>query len=218
MAASTAGGPGGNAAPAGKRILTRYRCAHTDCAILLGGRLLAIDVTAHRPHLSRHGRRRAARIRGEWLWPISRLRNPHRQFHGPVTAGVLAYALFGIAAVMALASSGLPLIAPLTGILGIIGVIVCYVKKSEAAGTWVYVAPDVAHPHVLVVAPVGRRRLAVLLTLGWILIGIPIAIAIWFVAGLWVIYRVVRGYLLFKDSEPIRVADSARSRRATSLA
>ena len=42
-----------------------------------------------------------------------------------------------------------------------------------------------------------------LLTLGLILIGIPIAIAIWFVAGLWVIYRVVRGYLLFKDSQPI---------------
>ena len=43
----------------------------------------------------------------------------------------------------------------------------------------------------------------VLFTLGLILIGIPIAFAIWFVAGLWVIYRVVRGYLLFKDSKAI---------------
>ena len=121
----------------------------------------------------------------------------------PVTAGVLAYALFGIAAVMSLASSGLPLIAPLTGIIGIIGVIVCYAKKSEAAGTWVY-------SHLtwlirtfwwsLLWAIVGWL---VLLTLGLILIGIPIAIAIWFVAGLWVIYRVVRGYLLFKDSQAI---------------
>jgi len=35
------------------------------------------------------------------------------------------------------------------------------------------------------------------------IIGIPIAIAIWFVAGLWVIYRVIRGYLVFKDSRAI---------------
>ena len=121
----------------------------------------------------------------------------------PVTAGVLAYALFGIAAVMALASSGLPLIAPLTGILGIVGVIVCYVKKNEAAGTWVF-------SHLtwlirtfwwsLLWAVVGWL---ILLTLGWILVGIPIAIGIWFVAGCWVIYRVVRGYLLFKDSQAV---------------
>jgi len=121
----------------------------------------------------------------------------------PVSAGVLAYALFGIGAVMALVSSGLPLIAPLTGILGIVGVIVCYVKKDEAAGTWV-----ASHLTWLIRTFWGSLLWAVigwlvLLTLGLILIGIPIAIAIWFVAGLWVIYRVVRGYLLFKDSQPI---------------
>lgn len=121
----------------------------------------------------------------------------------PVSAGVLAYALFGIAAIVALASSGLPLVAPLTGILGIIAVIVCYAKRDEAAGTWV-----ASHFTWLVRtfwwsllwAIVGW---IVLFTLGLILIGIPIAFAIWFVAGLWVIYRVVRGYLLFKDSKAI---------------
>ena len=39
--------------------------------------------------------------------------------------------------------------------------------------------------------------------LGIILIGIPIALLIWVVASIWVIYRVIRGYLLFKDSKPI---------------
>ncbi len=121
----------------------------------------------------------------------------------PVSAGVLAYALFGIAAIVALASSGLPLVAPLTGILGIVGVIVCYVKRDDAAGTWV-------SSHLtwlirtfwwsLLWAVIGWL---VLFTLGLILVGIPIAFAIWFVAGLWVIYRVVRGYLLFKESQPI---------------
>ncbi len=32
---------------------------------------------------------------------------------------------------------------------------------------------------------------------------IPIAVAIWIICAIWVIYRVVRGYLLFKDSRAI---------------
>lgn len=121
----------------------------------------------------------------------------------PVTAGVLAYALFGIAAIVALVSSGLPMIAPLTGLLGIVGVIVCYVKKNDAAGTWV------ASHFTWLIRTFWWSLLwaifgwVVLLTLGLILIGIPIALAIWFFAGLWVIYRVLRGYLLYKDSRPI---------------
>ena len=35
------------------------------------------------------------------------------------------------------------------------------------------------------------------------LIGFLFGPAIWFVAGIWVIYRVIRGYLLFKESQPI---------------
>lgn len=121
----------------------------------------------------------------------------------PITAGVLAYALFAIAAVVSIASSGLPLIAPVFGVLGIIGVIVCYVKRDDAAGTWVA-------PHFtwlirtfwwsLLWSMLGWM---VMLTLGLILIGIPIAFGIWFVSGVWVLYRVVKGYLLFKDSRAI---------------
>jgi len=121
----------------------------------------------------------------------------------PVTAGVLAYALYAVAAILSLGSSGLPLIAPLTGLLGIIGVIVCYVKRADAAGTWVashFTWLIRTFWWSLLWAVIGW---AVMLTLGLILIGIPIAIAVWFVAGLWVIYRVVRGYLLYKDSKPI---------------
>jgi uncharacterized membrane protein len=121
----------------------------------------------------------------------------------PVTAGVLAYLLYGLGAVSALVSSGMPLIAPLAGLFGIAGVIVCYVKRNEAAGTWV-----ASHFTWLIRTFWWSLAWAVLgwlvmLTLGLILIGIPIALAIWFVAGIWVIYRVVRGYLNFKDSRAI---------------
>ena len=38
---------------------------------------------------------------------------------------------------------------------------------------------------------------------GLILIGIPIAGAIWIATTIWVCYRVIRGYLLFHDSKPV---------------
>ena len=121
----------------------------------------------------------------------------------PISAGLLAYALFGTAAVVALVSSGLPVVAPLMGIIGIAGLIVAYVKRDEAQGTWV-----ASHLRWLIRTfwfsfLWGVVGWVVLLVLGLILIGIPIALLIWAVASIWVIYRVIRGYLLFKDSKPI---------------
>jgi uncharacterized membrane protein len=121
----------------------------------------------------------------------------------PISAGLLAYALFGAAAVVALVSHGIPVVAPLMGIVGIAGLIVAYVKRDEARGTWVE-----SHLRWLIRtfwfsflwAAVGAL---VLVTLGLILIGIPIALLIWASASIWVIYRVIRGYLLFKDQKPI---------------
>ena len=123
--------------------------------------------------------------------PASETRQP------PATGALVAYILFGIAALVGFAGHGF------LSLVGIVGVIVAYVSRGDLHGTW-------AESHLtwlirtfwwsLLWAVIGWL---VLLTLGLILIGIPIAIAIWFVAGLWVIYRVVRGYLLFKDSQPI---------------
>jgi len=121
----------------------------------------------------------------------------------PVSAGLLAYALFGTAAVIALVSHGMPLVAPLMGLVGIAGLIVAYVKRDDARGTWV-----ASHLRWLIRTfwfsfLWGIIGGIVLIVLGIVLIGIPIALLIWFVASIWVIYRVIRGYLLFKDSQPI---------------
>ena len=35
------------------------------------------------------------------------------------------------------------------------------------------------------------------------IVGIVIAVPLWLAVSLWVLYRVVRGYLLFKDSKPV---------------
>ncbi len=121
----------------------------------------------------------------------------------PVSAALLAYALFGAAAVVALVSSGFPAAAPLMGLVGIAGLIVAYVKRGDAQGTWIashFTWLIRTFWYSLLWGAVGA---VVLLLLGIILIGIPIALLIWAVASIWVIYRVIRGYLLFKDSRPI---------------
>jgi uncharacterized membrane protein len=121
----------------------------------------------------------------------------------PVSGALLAYALFGASAVVALISSGFHFAAPLMGIVGIAGLIVAYVKRDEAQGTWV-----ASHLRWLIRTfwysfLWGVVGFVVLLILGIVLIGIPIALLIWAIASIWVIYRVIRGYLVFKESRPI---------------
>jgi uncharacterized membrane protein len=120
-----------------------------------------------------------------------------------VSTTLLVYALFGAAAVIGLVSSGFPLISPLMGLIGIIGLILAYVRRSDAAGTWLE-----SHYRWLIRTfwfsfLWGMIGGLVLVTLGLILIGIPIAIMIWVAATIWVLYRLIRGYVLFKDNKAI---------------
>jgi uncharacterized membrane protein len=112
------------------------------------------------------------------------------------------YVLYAIAGVVSLISAGMT-IAPLFGLIGIVGLVIAYVKQDEARGTWV-----ASHLKWLMRTFWWGLFWAIvgwlfLITLGLILIGIPIAYAIWFGASIWILYRVIRGYLLFKDSKPI---------------
>jgi uncharacterized membrane protein len=123
----------------------------------------------------------------------------------PVSGALLAYILTGLCAITALVSAGgVVVAAPLVGLLGVIGVIVAYVKRDEAAGTWV-----ASHLRWLIRTfwfstfwgVVGGIVFVLLFIV--FLLGPLLAFGIWGVTSLWVIYRVVRGYLLFKDSRPI---------------
>ena len=55
----------------------------------------------------------------------------------PITAILVAYALYAIAAIGGVISSGLVHFAPLVAIAGIVGVILAYVKRDDARGSWV---------------------------------------------------------------------------------
>ena len=119
--------------------------------------------------------------------------------HPPVGAATLVYVLFAVAVVGTLLSHGLIVFAPLVGLAGIVGVIIAYVKRGEAEGTWV-----------------ASHFTWLLRTFWWSLlwdvigalllvtiIGIPISIAIFVATSIWGIYRLVRGFLLFKDNQPV---------------
>jgi uncharacterized membrane protein len=117
----------------------------------------------------------------------------------PISGALLAYALFGAGAVVALVSSGFPVAAPLMGIVGIAGLIVAYVKRSDAQGTWI------ASHFTWLIRTFWYSLLwgAIGAVFAVTIVGLIVAIPVWAIASIWVIYRVIRGYLVFKESRPI---------------
>ena len=120
-----------------------------------------------------------------------------------ISTTLLVYALFGVAAVVGLVSSGFPLIAPLTGIVGIVGIILAYVKRGDAAGTWLE-----SHYRWLIRTfwysmLWGAIGAVIFVLLAIIVIGLFIGYLIWVATTIWVIYRLLRGYVLFNQSKPV---------------
>jgi uncharacterized membrane protein len=120
-----------------------------------------------------------------------------------ISITLVIYALFGVAAVAGLASSGFPLIAPLMGIVGVIAIILAYVKRGEATDTWLashYRWLIRTFWYSLLWGIVGAL---IFVLLAIILIGLVIGYAIWVATTIWVLYRLIRGYLLFSASQPV---------------
>ena len=120
-----------------------------------------------------------------------------------ITATLVVYGLFGLAAVIAIASHGFPPFAPLGGIAGIVAIIVAYVKRGDATGTWL-----ASHYRWLIRTfwfslLWGLIGLVLFLMLALVLVGFLVGPVIWIATSIWVLYRLIRGYLLFKDSKPI---------------
>jgi uncharacterized membrane protein len=121
--------------------------------------------------------------------------SPTESRQPPATGALVAYILFGIAALVGFAGHGF------LSLVGIVGVIIAYVSRGDLRGTW-------AESHLtwlirtfwwsLLWNVVGG--LVVLLTL---FLAYPIAWVIWVATAIWVIYRVIRGFILFNDRRPI---------------
>jgi len=110
---------------------------------------------------------------------------------GLVTLTHVIYGLHAFSALTGMLSPAMIITAFLTGWPSIIAVILNYVKRSDVRGTWL-------DSHFS--WQIRTFWFALLwLTLGAGLfvtvVGIPFAIVLWFATGIWVLYRIIRGWL-----------------------
>jgi uncharacterized membrane protein len=110
---------------------------------------------------------------------------------GLVTLAHVIYGLHAFSALTGMLSPAMIVTAFLTGWPSIIAVILNYVKRSEVRGTWL-------DSHFS--WQIRTFWFALLwLTLGAVLfvtvVGIPFAVVLWFATGIWVLYRIIRGWL-----------------------
>lgn len=118
---------------------------------------------------------------------------------GTVTAAHLVYALHSVSILIGVFTAAFIVTVFVSGFPSIIAVIVNYVKRSEARGTYLeshfrwqirtfwYALLWVVIGGVFFVSVIG-------FFIGW---------AIWIGTGLWVTYRIVRGWLALKDRMPM---------------
>ena len=122
---------------------------------------------------------------------------------GMVTLAHLLYGLHGFSALMGVLSSAFIVTAFLTGWPSIIAVIINYVKRGDARGTWLdshfgWQIRTFWYALVWVV-------LAGLLLLT--VVGIPFAWVLLVAAGIWVLYRIIRGWITLAEARPMPVPD-----------
>ena len=119
--------------------------------------------------------------------------------HGMVTLTHILYGLHGFSAVMGMLAPGLIVTAFLTGWPSIIAVIINYVKRSDTRGTYL-------DSHL------SWQLRTFWWTLLWViiagimfitLIGIPFAIGVALLTGVWVLYRLLRGWIALAQGRPM---------------
>ncbi|MCU0841820.1 MAG: hypothetical protein MUC79_08895 [Thiobacillaceae bacterium] len=118
---------------------------------------------------------------------------------GLVTLTHVIYALHALTVVTGLLTSAFIVTAFLTGWPSIIAVVINYVKRGETRGSWL----ESHFRWQIRTFWFAALWVLVSLLLGITLIGIPLALAVALVAGLWVLYRVARGWLRLNDRQPM---------------
>jgi uncharacterized membrane protein len=118
---------------------------------------------------------------------------------GLVTLTHVMYGLHAFSAVTGILTPALVVTAFLTGWPSIIAVIINYVKRSEVRETWL----DSHFSWQLRTFWFALLWLAVGGVLFVTVIGIPVAIALWLGTGIWVLYRLIRGWLALGSKQTL---------------
>ena len=116
---------------------------------------------------------------------------------GLVTLAHVIYGLHAFSALTGLLSPAMIVTAFLSGWPSIIAVILNYVKRGDVRGTWL-------ESHFR--WQIRTFWFALLwLALGAVafitVIGIPVALVLWFATGIWVLYRIIRGWLALSSQK-----------------
>jgi uncharacterized membrane protein len=110
---------------------------------------------------------------------------------GLVTLAHVIYGLHAFSALTGLLSSALIVTAFLSGWPSIIAVILNYVKRSDVRGTWL----DSNFSWQIRTFWYALLWLVIGGILFVTVVGIPFAIVLWLATGIWVLYRIIRGWL-----------------------
>ena len=118
---------------------------------------------------------------------------------GLVTLAHVIYALHAFSALTGMLSPAMVVTAFLTGWPSIIAVILNYVKRSEVRGTWL----DSHFSWQIRTFWFALLWLAIGALLFATVIGIPFALVPWFATGIWVLYRIIRGWLALSSQKEL---------------
>jgi uncharacterized membrane protein len=116
-----------------------------------------------------------------------------------VTVAHLVYALHSLSLLIGITTAATIIGAFVFGVPSIIAVIINYVKRSEARGTFLeshFRWQIRTFWFALLWCVIGGMLFITL-------VGIPFALVIFFAAGLWAIYRIARGWLALRDRRPM---------------
>jgi uncharacterized membrane protein len=118
-----------------------------------------------------------------------------------ITIAHIVYALHALAIVVGVAGSATVVGSFVGSVPSIIAVILNYVKRGDARGTWVdshYRWQIRTFWFALLWAVIGW---ALVITVIGIVVGVPVLVAL----TLWLIYRIARGWLRLNDRRPMYV-------------
>jgi uncharacterized membrane protein len=118
---------------------------------------------------------------------------------GLVTATHLVYALHSLSLLIGVTTAATIIGAFVFGVPSIIAVVINYVKRGEARGSYLeshFRWQIRTFWFALLWCAIGGMLFITL-------IGIPLALAVFFGAGLWAIYRITRGWLALRDRKPM---------------
>ena len=118
---------------------------------------------------------------------------------GLVTLTHVIYGLHAFSALTGMLSPAMILTAFLSGWPSIIAVILNYVKRSEVRGTWL----DSHFSWQIRTFWFALLWLVIGAVLFITVVGIPVAIVLWLLTGLWVLYRIIRGWMALGSRRPM---------------